>query len=378
MFAFLPAAISLLGDHVEDYASFPEAASSFASDNDWIYGFITWICIVFFIGIAGSLFYFAWKYNKPKGEQAESDISHNTPLELPWSILPFFVLVVMFMMGVNAFLDIRDVPEGANDIGVQASKWNWAMDYGGGTIHNELHVLLNKPTKLSMRSSDVIHSLYVPAFRAKKDIVPGRYNYMWFKPTVATDKVSDEDLAEATKALKGQDWDYDKYQFTPDGYEFYDLYCAEYCGKDHSEMQTVVVVHEKREDLDAWIKKYSERDPSVPPAVYGEALYKRRGCSGCHTVDGKKLVGPSFSETFGKKRAFVKADALTADENYLRQSILYPKEKVVAGYQPVMPSYKGQLSDDDLYSIVEYLKTLSDAPKGSGDTATETDAKASK
>lgn len=376
MFAFLPTGFSLLGDYTNDYGWFPEAASTFAADSDRLYMQITWVCVLFFVPIAGALFYFAVKYHKPKGGKAESNVSHNTPLELAWSVGPSFFLVGMFVLGAKAYLDHRTVPDGANELGVQAFKWGWTIDYGGGTFHPELHILVDEPTKLSMRSSDVIHSLFIPAFRVKKDIVPGRYNYMWFKPTIANPKVSDEVLAKALKETKdrGEAWDYER-QFTPDGYEFYDLYCTEYCGKNHSEMQTVVVVHSSLEDLNAWIKKYSSRQEETP-AQYGEKLYSRRGCSGCHSVDGSKRVGPSFKESFGNMRSFASGGSAVADENYIRESVIYPKAKVVAGYQPAMPSYKGQLSDDDLYCIVEYLKTVSDyTPKDDAAKPAESEEK---
>jgi cytochrome c oxidase subunit 2 len=369
MFAHLPAAFSLLGDVTEDFAWFPVKASTFAADNDWLYGFITWICVLFFVPIAGALFYFSWKYHKPKGAKAESNVAHNTPLELAWSVGPSFFLVGMFVIGAKSYLDHRTVPDGANELGVQAFKWGWTIDYGGGTFHPELHILVNEPTLLSMRSSDVIHSLFVPAFRAKKDIVPGRYNYMWFRPTLVSEKVSEAELAKALKETKdlGVAWDFDKYQFTPDGYRFFDLYCAEYCGKNHSEMQTVVVVHETLDELNAWIKKYSARPGGESPESYGEKLYNRRGCSGCHSIDGSKRVGPSFKDLFGSQHGLVGGDKVTVSENYVRESIVYPKAKIADGYAPVMPSYKGQLSDDDIYSLVEYLKSLS--AKGASSSA---------
>ena len=374
MMANFTSTMFLLGDNTESrFSWFPESASTFAHDSDWLFGFISWICILFFIPIAFSLFYFAYKYHKPKGSKAESNTAHNTPLELAWSILPSFFLVGMFVFGAKAYLDHRTVPDGANELGVQAFKWGWTFDYGGGTFNRELHLLLDEPTKLTMRSSDVIHSLFIPAFRVKKDVVPGRYNFMWFNPTVASEKVSQEELDAAIRATEegGGDWDYDRWQFTKDGYRFFDLYCAEYCGKDHSMMQTVVVVHETLEDLNAWITKYSRRDPSMDPAQYGKTLYEQRGCKGCHSIDGSKRVGPSFSESFGNQRPFASGDSLVADENYIRESVLNPKAKVVAGYQPVMPSYKGQLSDDDINSIVEYLKTVSQyAAKGDANKAT--------
>ena len=352
---------SLLADKTEPYAWFPEAASTFAEDIDWLYGFISIVCVIFFIPIAGALFYFAWKYHKPNGTKAESNTAHNTPLELAWSIGPSFFLVGMFVLGAKSYLDHRTVPDGANELNVQAFSWGWNVDYGGGTIHPELHILVDEPTKLSMRSSDVIHSLFIPAFRAKKDIVPGRYNYMWFKPTVASTKVDDEVLAKAKDDMKklGESWDYDKYDFTPDGYTYFDLYCTEYCGNNHSQMQTVVVVHETLEDLKAWIKENSKRKDNETPADYGKKLYEYRGCAGCHSVDGSKRVGPSFQESYGNQRPLDNGQTVLADENYIRESILYPKEKVVAGYSPVMVSYKGRLSEDDIYSLVEYLKTVS-------------------
>ncbi len=366
----------LLGDYTEDYAWFPEAASTFAADNDWLYGMITAVCFLFFVPMMFAMFYFAIRYNKPKGTKAESNVAHNTPIELLWSIGPSFFLVGMFVLGAKAYLDHRTVPDGANELEVKSQKWFWAIHYGRGTYHPELHILVNEPTKLSMTSSDVLHAVFIPAFRAKKDIVPGRYNYMWFKPTVANKKVSDEVLAKAIKETKdsGDDWDYDGRQFTPDGYRFYDLYCAEYCGTDHSAMQSAVVVHETLEDLDAWIKKYSKRTTD-DPVTYGEKLYKNRGCKGCHSVDGSRRTGPSFKETFGNVRKLKTGESLTADANYIRKSILNPKADVVESFSPAMPSFKGQLSDDDLFCLTEYLKSVSDhSPKGDSRTPAPTDS----
>ena len=381
MLSLLISASMLLGDQTEDYAWFPDSASTFATDVDSIYGWISAICVVFFVPIVICLFGFALKYRKPKGTKAESQTAHNTPIELAWSIIPSFFLIGMFYFGADAYLDHRMVPDDANEINVQAFKWGWTINYGSGVFNPELHILVDEPTKLTMQSSDVIHSLFVPAFRAKKDVVPGRYNYMWFKPTLASEKVSDDELSKAKQWTKesGSEWDYDKWQFTPDGYSFFDLYCTEYCGDNHSEMQTVVVVHKTQEDLDAWIKKYSSRDPSVPLEVYGETLYSQRGCAGCHSVDGSARVGPTYKDLYGKTRKLKGSEPVMADENYLRESILYPKSKIAEGYQPVMPSYKGQLSDDDVASLVEYIKTLSSAaPVSPAEKASDSDSEGAK
>ena len=339
---------------------FPKQASTFAGEVDWVYDLIMYMCLFFFIPITFCLFYFAVKYNKKKGEKAESQVSHHTPLELTWSIGPSFLLVWMFVQGSISFLDMRSPPEGSYEVGVQAFKWGWTFDYGKGTFHPELHIVKGEPTKLEMRSSDVIHSLFVPSFRAKKDIVPGRYNYMWFQPTEASEKISAEELAKFKKQNEGNAaWDYDGFQVTPDGYTFFDLYCTEYCGTNHSEMQTAVVVHETQEDLDAWIKINSQRG-EVPMIEWGERLYKQRGCAGCHSVDGSKLVGPSFLNLFGSEHGLTDGSNINVDAQYVRESIINPKAKIVAGYPNVMPSYKGQLSDDDIASIIEYQKSISE------------------
>ncbi|MCA9138853.1 MAG: cytochrome c oxidase subunit II [Planctomycetales bacterium] len=385
-----PATMSLLGDKTASKLSFfPESASSFSGESDWVFWFISIVCILFFIPISVALFGFAWKYKKGKGEKAESQIDHNTTLELVWSIGPSFLLVVMFYFGAANYLNHRSVPEGAYEIGVDAYKWGWGMNYGRGVIHPELHIVAGEPTKLTMTSKDVIHSLYIPAFRVKKDVVPGRYNYMWFKASGPSEKVkTDEECAQlaAKDKEENRSWDYDERQFTPDGYRFYDLYCAEYCGTNHSQMQTVVVVHETQAELDAWIKKYSTRGDE-DPAAYGAKLYERRGCKSCHSLDGTRLVGPSYKGSFGTTRDLVGGGQVKVDENYVRESILNPKAKVAiqqgVAYQPVMPSYKGQLSDDDIYSLVEFIKSLGDASASSTpaaesqDTAAETPAEAS-
>ncbi|OYP31594.1 c-type cytochrome [Rhodopirellula sp. MGV] len=372
MLNMIPAAITLLADQTESKLSlFPKSASTFSSDSDWIFHFITIVALIFFIAIVIALFGFALKYKKAKGQQAESQTDHNTTIELVWSIGPSFLLIVMFYFGAQGFLNHRTIPEGAYDLGVDAYKWGWGINYGKFVIHPELHVVAGEPTKLTMTSKDVIHSLYIPAFRVKKDIVPGRFNYMWFKATEPSEKIAtDEELEQlaAKDAETNASWDYDARQFTPDGYSFYDLYCAEYCGTNHSQMQTVVVVHETREDLEAWIKKYSSRPSTESPASYGEKLYQRRGCKSCHSIDGTKLVGPSWKDLAGKSRPLASGESVTADENYLRESILNPKAKIAAGFQPVMPSYKGQLTDDDIYSLIEYIKSLGEAGASGGET----------
>ncbi len=350
----------LLADQTKDYAWFPQSASSFSAEVDATYMIVFWICMFFMVPITFVLFYFAIRYAKRKGEPAESDVTHNTKLEVAWSVLPCFLLVYLFYIGSVGYIDQRKAPEGSNVVNVVSQKWSWLMDYGNGVQHPELHLVVGRPTQLIMRSRDVIHSLFVPAFRAKKDIVPGRYNEMWFDPSVVSERVSDEDLAKALKTVKDENvpFDPERFQFTSDGYRYFDLYCTEYCGKDHSKMQTVVVVHSTQEELYAWIKKNSGRGETELPAEYGGKLFARRGCGSCHSINGTKIVGPTFQGLFGTEHPITTGETIKVDENYVRESILEPKAKIVAGYQPVMPSFKGQLTDDDIDSLIAYIKTL--------------------
>jgi cytochrome c oxidase subunit 2 len=189
-----------------------------------------------------------------------------------------------------------------------------------------LHVPVNRPVRLRMRSEDVIHSLYVPAFRVKMDVVPGRYSTTWFE------------------AVKPGD---------------YTLFCAEYCGDQHSAMNSTVVVHEPG-DFEAWLeRKASEFQDLTPPEKGRETMRRKGGCFQCHSVDGTAKQGPTFQGLFGSQRTFVKGPPQTADENYIRESILEPNAKIRAGYEGViMNSYKGVLSDEEIDWIIEYIKTL--------------------
>ena len=186
-----------------------------------------------------------------------------------------------------------------------------------------LHVPVDRPVRVVMRAKDVIHSFYIPAFRVKQDIVPGRYTKLWFTPTKPG---------------------------------VYRMFCAEYCGKDHSMMKTTVVVHPPG-GYERYIAQQLDEQSNIPPAQLGKKLYQQRGCAGCHSLDGSPLSGPSFKGLFGKNETLTSGSVLV-DENYLRESILDPNAKVVKGFQPVMPSFKGQLSDKQLDGLIEYIKTI--------------------
>lgn len=354
--------MALFGDEAKAWW-FPEQASTYAAESDATYRMIAWICVVFFLTVMIPLAYFVYNYSKAKGEKATSRIRHHNLLEISWSVIPCVFLVVMFVRGTWGYLDMQNAPEGAVQVDLEAYKWGFAFNYGGGAIHPELHVVKGQPTKVVMRSSDVLHAFYVPAFRIKRDIVPGRYSLVWFEPTVSSTKVSDTELEEAKRIQEEEEqpiWDYDRWQFTEDGYTYYDLFCAEYCGRDHSAMQAYVVVHESQESLDDWLRKISSRGDQ-DPAEYGEKLYRLRNCIGCHSAEPDKVVvGPSFHNLYGYEREMIDGLVVMGDEEYIRESILYPNAKIVKGFRAQMPSFQGQLSDDDIDSLIAYMRTLSD------------------
>lgn len=302
----------------------PSQSSSFAGEIDDVFSFIFWISMFFFVGIVGALLFFVVRYRRRNGVPAQRTVHHSTSLEIAWSVIPFLLLIVIFFVGFTTFVTMAAEPEGAYEIRVVGKKWVWSFQYPNGYIDDALHVPIDQPVKLVMSSDDVIHSVFIPAFRVKRDVIPGRYTSLWF---------------EATEAGT------------------YDLFCTEYCGTKHSDMITTVVVHPSGE-FKTWLDKASNFLETMSPADAGKMLYKRRGCAQCHSIDGSKMVGPSFKQLYGQSAVLDTGDTITVDANYIRESILEPQAKARAGYRKVMPTYQGQLKDEEISAIIEYIKTL--------------------
>lgn len=303
---------------------FPAQSSTVAHKVDDLFYLIFWISTVFFALIVILMVWFVLRYRRRPGVEAQKTAHHNPWLEAAWSIIPGLLLVVIFVEGVLGYLDLRNPPDGAYQIRVTGRKWNWAFEYPNGYVDNNLHVPHGRPVELTMTSEDVIHSLFVPAFRVKMDLVPERYTKAWF---------------EATE---------------PGTYR---LYCAEYCGTEHSNMVANVIVHEAGE-FEAWLEDASNFLDKLPPAEAGKLLYERRGCIQCHTTDGTPKAGPSFKGIFGTEQGLADGSVVTVDENYIRESLLEPLAKVRAGYRPVMPTYRGQLKDAEITVLIEFIKSL--------------------
>jgi cytochrome c oxidase subunit 2 len=318
----------LTGGLVKDDATFwmPREASSTAHEVDRVFYGIFWISLFFFVLIVvlGTIFVFRYR-SKGRSETGGGPI-HNTPLEIAWTAIPLLIVVGIFYVGFRGFLDMNVAPQNSYEIQVTAQKWKWLFTYPNGYVDENLHVPVDTPIRLVMASEDVIHSFYVPDFRVKKDVVPGRYTKTWFRaPTPGT----------------------------------YQIYCTSYCGTGHSDMLASVIVHEPG-GFEKWLAGAASSSASASPADAGARLYRQRGCAQCHSIDGKAGIGPTFKGLFGAEVPLRDGGEIEADENYIRESINAPQAKIVAGFDPVMPTYQGRLKDDEITAIIAYLKTIKD------------------
>lgn len=306
-----------------------EAVSRTASQVDALFYFIAGVSLFFFLLVEGLLIYFAVKYRRRKGEEAvaTSDVHSNVVLETIWIVIPSLVVVAFFYYGYVVFRDIHAPLPGATDIQVVGRQFLFQFRYPDGSAAiNEVRVPVGKPVKLILSSEDVIHSFYVPAFRVKQDMVPGQYTYLWLEP-------------QKTGT--------------------YDIYCAEYCGVGHSTMRAALVVM-SGEDYAAWAAG-KEEEAAVPLAERGKQLVERFGCLGCHSLDGTAKVGPTFLGLYGRRVTLEDGRELTADEEYIRESLVDPGAGIAKGFPNVMPTFRTTLSADDIGAIVAYLKSLGEA-----------------
>ncbi|MCB9507081.1 MAG: cytochrome c oxidase subunit II [Myxococcales bacterium] len=304
----------------------PPQASTFAPNTDALFHFILWLCAIFFAGLMGATAYFGWKYKKRSDADRTSPIRGNHKLEIVWSVIPGLLLLVIFGWGFAGYREMIVAPPNAINMHITGQKWSWTMTYpNGGEDGNRLVVPINEPVKLTMSSIDVIHSFFVPAFRVKRDVIPNRYTTIWFQAT---------ELGS------------------------YPIYCTEYCGDRHSEMigHVDVVTREEYETYLRGLAGCSEGDDLV---ACGERQFQRLGCGACHSVvPGQRIVGPSLAQVFGHEVSLTDGTTLTADEDYLRQSIMDPNSQIVEGFAPQMPTFAGRLDGVNLAAVIEYIKSL--------------------
>jgi cytochrome c oxidase subunit 2 len=307
-------------------------ASTFAGGVDTAFYLILGASVVILVGITAVMVYFLFKYNKKRHPKADTSITGNNKLEIIWTVIPTIIVMIMFYYGWAGFSPMRNVPKDAIAVKAVARMWSWTFEYPNGKKSDKLIVPFNKPVKLDLTSVDVIHSLYVPAFRIKEDVVPGRNNMMWF---------------DANKLGS------------------YDLFCAEYCGLRHSYMFTTVEVVDDAA-WQEWIKT-PEGESDLDKVAVGFNVIKMNGCVACHSSDGTKLVSNSFKGIWGKTHKVVtdgKERDIVVDAEYIKKSVYEPNADIVVGYNPgMMSSYKGQISEEEISQIAEYIKSLGDGEK---------------
>jgi cytochrome c oxidase subunit 2 len=340
----------------------PKRASVLAGDIDWITYFILWVCLIFGGLVFLATAYIAVRYRHKKGvNDVGSGPTHSTLLEITWSVIPGIIVLLMAIWGFKGYMNYTVAPANAMEIQVEGYKWAWEFTYPNGFTTNELHIPKDVPVRFVMTSRDVIHSLYLPQLRIKKDVVPGRYNKMWATADVASPLKSglDPDDPNSYDPTKGGD---------PDaGWE---VFCTEYCGTKHSKMLARLYVHPNKASYEKWLSAASDpfrpdKDGNPPKTTeVGYAIANRSGCYQCHSVDGTKNTGPTWKDLFGSRRTFNDGKTRLADEDYLRESIIAPQKEIVQGYGGAMPSYAGKLSDRSLTAIINYQKSISQNFKG--------------
>lgn len=308
-----------------DFSLFPPRASSVAGEVDALYMFLVVVSAAMTILIFGCVFIFALKYRRVHDEERPLYIHGSTKLEIAWSIGPFLVMLVMFGWGTYLFFKDHTAPPDAMDIYVTGKQWMWKVQYPEGQREiNELHVPVGKPIKLTMASEDVIHSFFIPAFRIKRDVVPGHYNTIAFT---------------ATKPGR------------------YHLFCAEYCGTLHSGMIGWATALDPVE-YQAWLAGGG----SESMASQGEKMFQQLGCSSCHLMDQQGRC-PSLRNVYGNPVRLDDGRTVTADDAYIRESILNPNAKVVYAFKrDVMPTFQGQISEEGILQLITYIKSLSKTP----------------
>ena len=316
----------LRGDSVEQITTsiLPASASQVALWWDELFYFVTGISLLFFVPLVLAMIFFVFNYNSSRGKKVE-DTHGNTPLEILWTAVPTLIVIIIFAWGWLVYKKQHRPPPGAMEIRVTGMKWDWMFTYENGKESvKEIVVPVGQRVKLLMTSKDVIHSFFVPDFRTKSDVVPGLYSTVWF---------------EAEKIGEHQ------------------VYCSEYCGNGHSRMLATlkVVSYDNYKD---WVK--IEDTSAQTPAQRGQNLILMKGCSGCHSIDGSAMQGPSFKGLWGKNETLADGTKVTVDTKYIRNKILNPNgTSEVKGYPAgIMPSFQGMIEENEILDIIAYIKTL--------------------
>ncbi|MDQ2920676.1 MAG: cytochrome c oxidase subunit II [Acidobacteriota bacterium] len=300
----------------------PPSASTLSGRVDALYFYLSGVTVFFTLLISGVLVLFVIKYRRRTPFEIPRPIAGSHKLETLWSVIPFLIAMSMFAWGAQLYFQMYRPPQNAAEIYVVGKQWMWKIQHSTGQREiNELHVPVGRKIKLIMTAEDTIHDFFVPAFRMKADVLPGRYTTQWFEAT------------------------------TPGTYH---LFCAEYCGMNHSGMIGSVIVMQPTE-FDNWL---SGNAAQQSPAVAGQQLFQSLGCVSCHGANGEGGRGPALAGLFGRPVFLTNGQTLTADEAYVRESIENPQTKLVSGFGPIMPTFQGQVTPEQLIQIMSFIKSL--------------------
>lgn len=306
----------------------PPQVTTNAASTDVPFYFTLWISAVAFFLIVGVMLYLAIRYRRRSpGQEAEPGPANDAVFQLVWIVIPLVLFMDMFYLGFRGYMDVSHAPSNAMSIVVGAKDSKWSFKYPDGHIDESLHVPVNQPVLLTMESDDSIHSLSIPAFRLKRDVLPGRSTTAWFEAC---------DPGE------------------------YALMCAKFCGAEHSDHWSQVIVHGPGE-YEKWQEQAGGLFKTHTMVEVGEMMYTKYACATCHTLDGTTKIGPSFKGLFGRESLMTGGNKIVVDEKYISTSVLDPQADLVAGYPPAMPSFKGMIKDRELEAIIEYMKTLSES-----------------
>lgn len=347
-------------------------ASSQAADTEDLFMYILWINILSFILLMILLGWFIFKYSRAKQkENYQVSAAHNTPMELAWSIIPLLIMIPIFYWGFVGYADKLAAPADSEEIKITGQKWFWSINYRNGASPQSEQVYLThtdhpvvdfvvpekRPVKFIMSSLDVLHAFYVPDFRTKMDVIPNRYTSMWFYPQKLTNR----------KDPKTGQLEHPTLPENP----AHKVFCAEYCGQDHSEMAGQMRVVSTQE-YEATIRQWLDYGKGLSMLKVGELVYKTKNCFSCHSIDGSKSTGPTWKNLYGEQHEYTNGDKTPAqgvDENWLRDNILYSQKRILKGYDSSMPIFAGQLNPLEVDGVILYIKSLSDKYKPQAESA---------
>lgn len=354
-----------------------DAGTAEGAMTDTVFMWLWWFCVAWFVFLMALMVYFVVKYRRRPGVPAPHSSSHNPSLEIAWTIIPTLCLVVMFFAGFWGYIGKLVAPGHAVEMRVDGWKWNWSLTYPNGLTAPQVTKMGSRgdvpvfyapagvPVRLVMKSNDVMHAFWVPDFRIKQDVLPNRLMSVWFEAK----------SPDGTRKLQGSDPDAPGFldsEAQLDGTPFEDhwVFCAEYCGEQHSEMAAVLRVL-PADAFSRWQDWATAKSSNLNPCELGARVYKSK-CASCHSVDGSANTGPTWKNIFGREHAFTDGSKLSAEDmgdpvkfaNYVRESVLVPSAKIVAGFTNQMNSFQGQITEKELDGVVAYMKTLSENYQG--------------